>query len=565
MRNRIRVLDRSRSASRCVVLLARRARVRGRDEPSRSSPTRRPRSASRSSPKRASTVDDCQKAPSPLHPGHNEIIWGIARVPRAARRHVEVRRARGEEHGEGARGPHPQRPRGRREGHAPRPRRRRRSTSRRSPAPRTRPAASSRRRGRRPSRCARDLIARAEAEATEIRDAGPGRHRDPAQPGDGRAAHRRRVSLSIDLAERIVERNLDRDTQPPARRQLHRPGREQLADGRPHRRLRAGAARHRRGRGPPRRGRGRAVPLRADRRGQRRPAHGARRTRACPLDRRAAIVDELLENRALPIDAAIAAFIVGAGRGHDLPAIVDRFVELAAQTPRARGRRGALGGAARRRAGAAARRRALAGDRQADRGEGRRRRDGPGRDRRHDRRHGDRRHRPSPSRPVEGDASKWQSSPSTRPTSRRSCARTSRASSPTSTASRSAGCSRSATASRASPGLPNAAVNELLEFEGGALGPRAEPRRGHDRRGRARQGRRGRGGPARHRDRPHPLDPGRRRAARPRRERARRRRSTARARSRRTSCAASRCRRPASPAASRCTSRCRPASRPSTR
>ena len=32
-----------------------------------------------------------------------------------------------------------------------------------------------------------------------------------------------------------------------------------------------------------------------------------------PLDRRAAIVDELLENRALPITRAIATFIVGAG------------------------------------------------------------------------------------------------------------------------------------------------------------------------------------------------------------------------------------------------------------
>ena len=51
-----------------------------------------------------------------------------------------------------------------------------------------------------------------------------------------------------------------------------------------------------------------------------------------PLDRRAAVVDELLENRALPITRAIATFVVGAGRGHDLPAIVDRFVELAAQT-----------------------------------------------------------------------------------------------------------------------------------------------------------------------------------------------------------------------------------------
>ena len=51
-----------------------------------------------------------------------------------------------------------------------------------------------------------------------------------------------------------------------------------------------------------------------------------------PLDARAAIVDELLENRALPITKAIATFVVGAGRGHDLPAIVNRFVELAAQT-----------------------------------------------------------------------------------------------------------------------------------------------------------------------------------------------------------------------------------------
>jgi|SRR5579862_1348481 F-type H+-transporting ATPase subunit delta len=49
-----------------------------------------------------------------------------------------------------------------------------------------------------------------------------------------------------------------------------------------------------------------------------------------PLDRRAAIVDELLENRALPLSKSIASFIVGAGRGHDLPTIVDRFVEMAA-------------------------------------------------------------------------------------------------------------------------------------------------------------------------------------------------------------------------------------------
>ena len=40
--------------------------------------------------------------------------------------------------------------------------------------------------------------------------------------------------------------------------------------------------------------------------------------------------DDLLENRSLQTTRAIAAFIVGAGRGHDLPAIVARFVELAA-------------------------------------------------------------------------------------------------------------------------------------------------------------------------------------------------------------------------------------------
>jgi F-type H+-transporting ATPase subunit delta len=51
-----------------------------------------------------------------------------------------------------------------------------------------------------------------------------------------------------------------------------------------------------------------------------------------PVDRRAAIVDELLEGRTLAITRAMAAFIVGAGRGHDFPAIVQRFVELSANS-----------------------------------------------------------------------------------------------------------------------------------------------------------------------------------------------------------------------------------------
>jgi F-type H+-transporting ATPase subunit delta len=54
--------------------------------------------------------------------------------------------------------------------------------------------------------------------------------------------------------------------------------------------------------------------------------------RTLPAERRMAIVEELLEHRALAATTAIASFIVGIGRGHDLVAIVQRFVELAAST-----------------------------------------------------------------------------------------------------------------------------------------------------------------------------------------------------------------------------------------
>jgi F-type H+-transporting ATPase subunit delta len=49
-------------------------------------------------------------------------------------------------------------------------------------------------------------------------------------------------------------------------------------------------------------------------------------------ERRAAIVDELLEGRVHTLTRAIASFVVGAGRGHDLPAIILRFTELAAES-----------------------------------------------------------------------------------------------------------------------------------------------------------------------------------------------------------------------------------------
>ena len=136
--------------------------------------------------------------------------------------------------------------------------------------------------------------------------------------------------------------------------------------------------------------------------------------------------------------------------------------------------------------------------------------------------------------------------------------------SPSSTRRRSAGCSRSVTASRASPASPNAAVNELLEFEGGMLGLALnldEDSIGAVVLGSADQIEEGSSVKGTGRILSVPVGdaligrvverarPGDRRQGPHRRTRTR---------------AASRCRRPASSAASRCTSRCRPASRPST-
>jgi F-type H+-transporting ATPase subunit b len=58
----------------------------------------------------------------------------------------------------------------------------------------------------------RDLIARAEADAAEVRQ----RAQEDSQLASSRAMSELRThvaSLSVDLAEKIVERNLDRDTQ----------------------------------------------------------------------------------------------------------------------------------------------------------------------------------------------------------------------------------------------------------------------------------------------------------------------------------------------------------------
>jgi F-type H+-transporting ATPase subunit delta len=53
--------------------------------------------------------------------------------------------------------------------------------------------------------------------------------------------------------------------------------------------------------------------------------------RTVPAERRVAIVEELMGGVALPVSVALASMVVGADRAGDLPAIVDRFLELSAE------------------------------------------------------------------------------------------------------------------------------------------------------------------------------------------------------------------------------------------
>ena len=50
-----------------------------------------------------------------------------------------------------------------------------------------------------------------------------------------------------------------------------------------------------------------------------------------PAERRQAIVEDLLGQRAHPLTMNLVAFIVGAGRARDLPGIIDRVVKRAAE------------------------------------------------------------------------------------------------------------------------------------------------------------------------------------------------------------------------------------------
>jgi F-type H+-transporting ATPase subunit delta len=51
-----------------------------------------------------------------------------------------------------------------------------------------------------------------------------------------------------------------------------------------------------------------------------------------PAERRQAIVEDLLGAKASPTTTALVSFVIGSGRGRDLPAIIARLVERAAES-----------------------------------------------------------------------------------------------------------------------------------------------------------------------------------------------------------------------------------------
>ena len=157
------------------------------------------------------TIDDCQKAPSPLLPAKNEVIWGTAAflvlliamwkfgVP-AVKNMEAAREDRIRNDLEGAE-------KARTEAEAEKAEYLSQLAGAREEAGRIIEEAR-----QSAEQVRRDLIARAETEANEVRD----RAQADIDTQRQRALAELRTQvadLSIDLAERIVERNLDRDTQ----------------------------------------------------------------------------------------------------------------------------------------------------------------------------------------------------------------------------------------------------------------------------------------------------------------------------------------------------------------
>jgi len=157
------------------------------------------------------TAEDCQKAPNPLVPGKNEIIWGMAAflvlliamwkfgVP-AVKNMEQAREDRIRNDLEGAE-------KARTEAEAEKAQYLAQIAGARDEAGRIIEEAR-----QSAEQVRRDLIAKAEADAAEVRQ----RAEADIEVQRQRAMTELRgdvAQLSIDLAERIVERNLDRDTQ----------------------------------------------------------------------------------------------------------------------------------------------------------------------------------------------------------------------------------------------------------------------------------------------------------------------------------------------------------------
>ena len=157
------------------------------------------------------TIDDCQKAPSPLKPANNEVIWGTAAflvlliamwkfgVP-AVKNMEKAREDRIRNDLEGAE-------KAREEAEGEKAQYLTQIAGAREEAGRIIEEAR-----QSAEQVRRDLIARAETEANEVRE----RAQADIETQRLRALAELRTQvadLSIDLAERIVERNLDRDTQ----------------------------------------------------------------------------------------------------------------------------------------------------------------------------------------------------------------------------------------------------------------------------------------------------------------------------------------------------------------
>ena len=157
------------------------------------------------------TIDDCQKAPSPLLPSSNEVIWGSLAflvllvamwkfgVP-AVRNMEAAREERIRNDLEGAE-------QARSDAEAEKAQYLAQIAGAREEAGRIIEEAR-----QSAEQVRRDLIARAEAEANEVRE----RAQTDIAAQQQRALAELRTDvaqLSIDLAERIVERNLDRATQ----------------------------------------------------------------------------------------------------------------------------------------------------------------------------------------------------------------------------------------------------------------------------------------------------------------------------------------------------------------